>query len=123
MIVYDGTKSNFLSSVERGTIADEVSDRVLTRMGRHTGKSEFSSWQNSMMHMYMVLLDLQIPDNAGVAIEYNIPQTSKRVDFIISGYDAKGSPNAVVIELKQWEEIEKVDGPDALVNTFTGWGK
>ena len=76
-----------------------------------------------MMHMYMVLLDLQIPDNAGVAIEYNIPQTSKRVDFIISGYDAKGSPNAVVIELKQWEEIEKVDGPDALVNTFTGWGK
>lgn len=120
MIVYDGTKSNFLSSVERGTIADEVSDRVLTRMGRHTGKSEFSSWQNSMMHMYMVLLDSQIPDNAGVAIEYNIPQTSKRVDFIISGYDAKGGPNAVVIELKQWEEIEKVDGPDALVNTFTG---
>ena len=49
----------------------------------------------------MVLSDAQIPDNAGVAIEYNIPQTSKRVDFIISGYDDTGSPNAVVVELKQ----------------------
>ena len=120
MIVYDDTKSNFLSSVEHGTIADEVAACVLAKMGRHTGKAEFASWQNSMMHMHMVLSDAQIPDNAGVAIEYNIPQTSKRVDFIISGYDDTGSPNAVVIELKQWEEIEKVDGPDALVNTFTG---
>lgn len=120
MIVYDDTKSNFLSSVEHGTIADEVAAYILAKMGRHTGKAEFASWQNSMMHMHMVLSDAQIPDNAGVAIEYNIPQTSKRVDFIISGYDDTGSPNAVVIELKQWEEIEKVDGPDALVNTFTG---
>lgn len=120
MIVYDGTKSNFLKSVECGTIADEVAARVLARMGRRTGKAEFSSWQNSMMHMHMVLSDAEIPDDAGVAIEYNIPQTSKRVDFIISGYDEAKQPNAVVIELKQWEEIEKVDGPDALVSTFTG---
>lgn len=113
-------KSSFLLSVEQGTIADEVAARVLARMGRHTGRAEFSSWQNSMMHMHMVLSDPSIPDNAGVAIEYNIPQTSKRVDFIISGYDASNQPNAVVIELKQWGEIEKVDGHDALVNTFTG---
>ncbi len=120
MIVYDGTKSNFLSSVENGTIAEEVESRVLARMGRHTGKSEFNSWQNSMIHMHMVLSDTQIPDNAGVAIEYNIPQTSKRVDFIISGYDDNHRPNAVVIELKQWEEVRKVEGPDALVSSFIG---
>lgn len=120
MIVYDGTKTEFLSSVERGVLADEVASRVLSRMGRHTGKSEFDSWQNSMMHMHMVLSDTAIPDDAGVAIEYNIPQTSKRVDLIISGYDANEHPNAVIVELKQWSEVEKIDGPDALVNTFTG---
>lgn len=120
MIVYDGTKANFLTSVENGTIAEEVSERVLTKIGRHTGKAEFESWENSMMYMHMVLLDPQIPSNAGVAIEYNIPQTSKRVDFIVSGYNENNDPNAVVIELKQWSKLEKVDGPDALVNTFTG---
>lgn len=120
MIVYDGTKANFLKSVEAGTIAEEVYNNVLAKMGRHTGKSEFDSWDNSMMNMHLVLSDPQIPNNAGIAIEYNIPQTSKRVDFIISGYDEKNQPNAVIIELKQWSKVEKVDGPDALVNTYTG---
>ena len=120
MIVYDGTKLNFLRSVEQGTIAEEIGNNLLAKMGRHTGKSEFSSWNKSMMYMHMVLSDNKIPDNAGIAIEYNIPQTSKRVDFIISGYDAKEKPNAVIVELKQWEEVRKVDGPDALVTTYTG---
>ena len=120
MIVYDGTKSNFLASVRQGTIADEIASRVLNQMGRHTGKAEYDSWQNSMMYMHLVLSDSVIPENSGVAIEYNIPQTSKRVDFIISGYDEHDTPNAVVVELKQWSQIKKVDGPDALVSTFTG---
>ncbi len=120
MIVYDGVKSDFLSSVMGGTIEDEVAQRIMNRMGRHTSKSEFSSWKNSLTYMYMVLSSSEIPDNAGIAIEYNIPQTSKRVDFIISGYDESDKPNAVIIELKQWEKVEKVEGSDALVKTFTG---
>ena len=120
MIVYDGVKSDFMSSALDGTIEDEVVQRVANRMGRHTSKSEFSSWKNSLMYMSLVLADSKIPDNAGIAIEYNIPQTSKRVDFIISGYDESDKPNAVIIELKQWEKVEKVEGSDALVKTFTG---
>ena len=120
MIVYDGVKSDFMSSALDGTIEDEVVQRVANRMGRHTSKSEFSSWKNSLMYMSLVLSDSKIPDNAGIAIEYNIPQTSKRVDFIISGYDESDKPNAVIIELKQWEKVEKVEGSDALVKTFTG---
>ena len=52
MIVYDGTKKNFLTSVEQGTIADEVAARVLSKMGRHTGKSEFSSWKNYALYAH-----------------------------------------------------------------------
>lgn len=55
-----------------------------------------------------------------IAIEYNIPQTSKRIDFIVSGYDDAGLPNAVIIELKQWDEIKAVAGQDALVETYIG---
>ncbi len=32
-----------------------------------------------------------IPDGCGVAIEYNVPLTSKRVDFILSGRAADGT--------------------------------
>lgn len=45
--------------------------------------------------MYITLNDSDIPKDAGVAIEYNIPQTSKRVDFLISGYGLNGKENVV----------------------------
>lgn len=122
MIVYDGIKTEFLNSVMNGTIAEEVRQRIHEKMGRTTPKSEFDSWKNSLTRMYLVLSDVSIPDHAGIAIEYNVPQTSKRVDFIISGYDEYNQSNAVIIELKQWDEVKKVDGKDALVETYTGGG-
>ena len=70
--------------------------------------------------MYMALDDDAIPGDAGVAVEYNIPQTSKRVDFIISGYNKEKDDNVIIVELKQWSELEAVDGVDALVETYTG---
>lgn len=119
MLVYEGIKKEFLNSVEMYTIAEEIENTILEKMGRHTGKSEFDSWMNSMEYMYKVLNDKMIPENAGIAIEYNIPQTAKRVDFMISGYDEKNKPGMVIIELKQWQKLEKVDDT-ALVSTFTG---
>lgn len=83
MIVYDGLKSDFLRSVENDTIALEIEKNILAKMGRHTASNEFISWDNSMQYMYKVMNDPNIPNNVGVAIEYNIPQTSKRVDFMI----------------------------------------
>ena len=70
--------------------------------------------------MYKVMNDDAIPEDAGVAIEFNIPQTSKRVDFMISGYDAENRPELVIVELKQWDSLTEVEGTDALVETFTG---
>ncbi|MDD6156920.1 MAG: DUF2075 domain-containing protein, partial [Lachnospiraceae bacterium] len=70
--------------------------------------------------MYKVLNDDGIPADAGIAIEYNIPQTSKRVDFMISGYGSDREPEMVIVELKQWETLEEVSGTDALVETYTG---
>ncbi|MCR4703667.1 MAG: DUF2075 domain-containing protein [Saccharofermentans sp.] len=120
MIVYSGIKTEFLHSVEDGSLADEISRTILEKLGRKTPENEFRSWQNSLTNMYIVMNDSNIPDNSGVAIEYNIPQTAKRVDFIVSGYDAKRRPSIVIIELKQWEKLTAIEGVDALVETFTG---
>ncbi len=120
MIVYDGIKKDFLQSVVNDTIAEEVEQKIQEKMGRKTPKAEFQSWKNSLLRMYMVLCDDSIPNDAGIAIEYNVPQTSKRVDFIVSGYDEVNKPHVVIIELKQWEKLDKVEGKDALVETYTG---
>lgn len=120
MLVYDGTKKDFLRSVEQDAIAYEIEENIIKKMNKHTARNEFRAWENSLGYMYKVLNDKDIPEEAGIAIEYNIPQTSKRVDFIISGYDEKDQSNVVIVELKQWDSITAIDGMDGLVETYTG---
>ncbi len=120
MIVYEGLKSEFLECCLDDKIAITIQQNVLKKMGRHTPISEFRSWENSLNYMYKVLNDKEIPDDSGIAIEYNIPQTAKRVDFIISGYDDADKENVIIIELKQWDKVEEIDSVDGLVKTFTG---
>jgi hypothetical protein len=123
MIVYSGTKTDFLTAVEEDSIAEEIEKNIYEKMHRSTGKSEFRSWENSLEYMYKVLNDDGIPKNSGVAIEYNIPQTSKRVDFIVSGYGNNDVAHAIIIELKQWDNVETVESQDAIVETYTGGAK
>lgn len=120
MIIYSGNKRDFMDEVLNDTIAYSIRDSIFEKMHRRTGVAEFKSWTNSLEYMYKVLNDQDIPSNAGVAIEYNLPNTAKRVDFLVSGYDGKKKPSVVIIELKQWEEIKKVDSLDGLVETYTG---
>lgn len=91
-----------------------------TRFGKPS-PSEYRSWENSMEYMYKVLNYNELPNNTGVAIEYNIPLTSKRIDFILSGCSSNHKA-AVIIELKQWQKIEKITGKDGIVKTYLGGG-
>lgn len=120
MIVYSGNKTEFMTEVLEDTIAYSIRDNIRKKMNRKTGEAEFRSWVNSLEYMYKVLNDDDIPEESGIAIEYNLPNTAKRVDFLISGYDSKQLPNVAIIELKQWEKLNKVEGLDGLVETFTG---
>ena len=120
MLIYNGTKLDFMRDTENDVLETKLYDTIKQKMNRTTGLSEINSWRNSLKEMYITLNDLEIPQDSGVAIEYNIPQTSKRVDFLISGFDSDDKGNVVIIELKQWEKITAVDGQDAIVETFTG---
>jgi uncharacterized protein len=84
--------------------------------GRSTGRSEIESWMHSLQYMDRVLNDDEIPYDAGVAIEYHLPQTSKRIDFILTGRDKNRRESAVLVELKQWQKAE-LTRSDAIVIT------
>lgn len=121
MLVYDGIKSSFIEDVDLNVIVDKIYEKYRTYFG-NTSKAEINSWANSMQRMRGVLSDIEIPGDAGVAIEFNIPLTSKRIDFIVSGRDEKQKDSVVIIELKQWEHCEAVNGKDGIVNTYVGKG-
>ncbi|MGE7602664.1 DNA/RNA helicase domain-containing protein [Peribacillus sp. NPDC097675] len=120
MIIYEAIKSEFLQDVFEDKLIDNIVNNYTEKVGR-INKSELRSWDNSMKYMHLVLLDKEIPDDAGVAIEFKIPYTSKRVDFLISGSN-NTNQSIVIVELKQWQDIEKVDGKEAIVKTFLGGG-
>ena len=121
MIVYEATKGEFVDSVFSGSITDEIYEMYRQKIGK-SGKSQIMSWENSMQYMYRVLEDSEIPDDCGVAIEFTIPTTSKRIDFIITGLNQFQDDSVVIIELKQWSEAYKVDGKDGVVKTVLGGG-
>ena len=109
MIVYNANKGQFVQDVRTGVIAQKILDLIRER-GLNAGQDrEFESWHNSMKFMRDIVDDRDIDDDVQIAIEYNIPQTSKRVDFIIIGSDEKGKDNIVIVELKQWTKAEVVD--------------
>ena len=121
MIVYNASKKEFNNDVILNLISDKILEK-LHEVNIHGGEeAEYRSWQNSLTFMRNVLDDTDIPDDASIAIEYQIPRTSKRVDFIIAGADDENKDNVVIVELKQWERVEKVaDEMQHSVKAFTG---
>lgn len=71
--------------------------------------------------MAKVLGDEEIPEDAGVAIAYQLPQSSKRIDFVITGEDEASRTKVVIVELKQWSQSRRSD-KDAII-WARRWGR
>ncbi len=122
MIVYQSTKAGFLCDVLSNEIDTIIHSAYFERLGRHTSRNEVLSWSNSMMYMNTILSDNEIPGDAGISIEFQIPLTSKRIDFIISGLNDKNKEQVLIIELKQWSTAQLTD-KDAIVKTRFQFGE
>ena len=121
MIVFESTKKDFCDSVLKGEITQKIKEIYIEKIGK-SPDSQTRSWRNSMLYMKTVLEDSEIPNDCGVAIEFTIPATSKRIDFILTGFNRLKDDSVVIIELKQWECAIKVEGKDGIVKTILGGG-
>ena len=121
MIVYEDSKRCFVEDIKSNCIADKITAKIRERGINAGHEREYISWQNSLQFMRNIVDNNDIDDEVRIAIEYNIPLTSKRVDFIICGADANNNDNVVVVELKQWQKAEVVaDDMHYCVKTFVG---
>jgi DUF2075 family protein len=114
LIIYQADKTQFLDHAFRDDIEDIVSKHYGEATGRAVSQSELGAWKNSLIEMAKVLQDDEIPSDVGIAIEYQVPQSSKRIDFIIAGEDDLRRSNVIIVELKQWSESRRSE-KDALI--------
>lgn len=120
MLAYLAPKSQFLKDAP--VIEDKVSEAVAKNFNIKVGQSEYLSWRNSLGNaMSNVMRSASIPDDAGIAIEYRLEGRKLRMDFVISGLDEQGNESLVIVELKQWTDIQFSD-LDEHVQTILGGG-
>lgn len=120
MLAYLATKDQFL--IDAPTIEDKVRSEVRHKLGHNVGESEYASWRNSLGNaMYHALNTSEIPGDSGVAIEYRVNGRAFRIDFMLSGKNNSGKESLVIIELKQWTDIEFSDLSEH-VRTYVGGG-
>lgn len=119
MIVYAQPKRRFVDDVKSNQIADLVARAFKQQLGFLPSPAELSAFQNSLNYVGNLLDDTALDDDIGVAIEYKIPQTAKRIDVLLTGRDRVGQSVLIIIELKQWSNVESTE-MDAVVRTLVG---
>ena len=105
MLAYLASKEQFLK--DASTIEDIVKAAVKSKLNLSVGNSEYQAWRNSLGNaMFHVMNDPAIPDDAAVAVEYRLNGRKFRIDFMISGLDERDKESLVIVELKQWSDIQ-----------------
>ncbi|HXB96510.1 MAG TPA: peptidase S24, partial [bacterium] len=117
MRLYAAGSRDFVQDANRNLIAEKLKATFFDLYRFNPSDGEVRSWQNSLRTMAGVLLEAGLKDN-GVIIEYRLPLTSKRLDFMITGQDQSGGAGAVIVELKQWDKTRPTEGERLL--TFVG---
>lgn len=119
MIVYQSTRQRFLEDNDRHAIEELIASEYLRKTGRYAPDGEYRAWQQSLMQMAEVLADDEMPASMGVGVEVGIPQTAKRIDFVLSGTTDNGDARVIIVELKQWSN-SRVSDKDGLIYANRG---
>ncbi|MDJ1501842.1 DUF2075 domain-containing protein [Xanthocytophaga agilis] len=121
MIAYTNTSKGFIEDVETNQISTKIRTAVLQAFGwAKVNSKEEEAWINSMQFMGNVIRRSSIADDCGVLIEYNLPSTSLRVDFILTGTDEAEKQNFIIIELKQWKEASATTKDGVVFTSYHG---
>ena len=118
MRLWAGASTHFVRETTHNQIAEKLRGAFFAHYRYNPPPSEVNAWRNSLRAVASVFQEAGLDDH-GVMLEYQLPQTSRRLDVLVCGHDATGDDRAVIIELKQWERCQAALG-DKLVTTFVG---
>jgi uncharacterized protein len=116
--LYCGTTAQFIEDTVQNRTAAKLQESFFAHYRHKPSPAEVNSWRNSLRAMCNVIQHARFDDN-GLLLEYQLPLSSKRLDFMITGRDRLGAANAVIVELKQWSEAT-ASPIEGCVATFVG---
>lgn len=119
MIVYQANKRTFRDDIFSNRIDEIIQEKIRRIGGSGVSKSEQQSWRNSLGFMDRIIEIDAIPDDVGIALELRLPQSSKRIDFVLTGIGEDRRKVAIIVELKQWQSAE-LSPKDGIVRTVLG---
>jgi len=118
MRLYSGTTKSLIDDTTYNRIATKLKDAFFSEFRYQPSPSEVNSWNNSLRSISQVFQAGRLLDH-GVLLELQLPLTSKRLDCLVTGYNERRTPNAVIVELKQWSGCTGASGKNE-VATFVG---
>ncbi len=120
MVIYQSSCGEFKDNVNSFKLTDLIEQHFREKLHRSVPQSERRSWQNSLQFMERVVSNSGAADDCGVLIEYSLPHTSRRIDFLITGENEQREKNCVIVELKQWEQAWETDMDGVVATVFRG---
>src|SRR4051794_7537429 len=114
MDLYRGMSVDFISDAVQNRIGSKLAASFEEQFRYKAAQSEVRSWQNSLRAMSSVLQTGGFLDH-GIVLEWQLPLTSRRLDCMVTGLDHGSVRNAVIVELKQWDDA----GPSWVENCVT----
>jgi DUF2075 family protein len=119
MQLYVGTSKDFISDATRNGIATKLQRAFLYAFHYSPSTQEVQSWQNSLFRMAFALQQGNMLDH-GVLLEYQLPLSSRRLDCMVTGQSEGGQPYGVIVELKQWSDVEESNAEDCVTTWVAG---
>lgn len=119
MQLYAGTSKDFISDATRNGIASKLENAFLDAFHYKPSIQEVQSWQNSLFRMAFALQEGKFLDH-GVLLEYQLPLSSRRLDCMVTGHSDGGQPYSVIVELKQWSDVEESNAEDCVTTWVAG---
>ena len=119
MIIYEATVPNFIEIANTPRkLAVEISGNLWDKFGIKVADNEVRSWMASLPRVAN-LLKKEKDDSRRVLVEFNIPTSKQRIDFIILGTKKDGTPSAWLLELKQWSDVTEIEYNEFRVGRYT----
>ncbi|HLL61329.1 MAG TPA: hypothetical protein VK338_06440, partial [Candidatus Nitrosocosmicus sp.] len=118
MRLYEGTSKQFIQDTIQNDIADKLESSFEQYYGRRVNPREKNSWINSLQFLKNAIDQNRLYDSM-VVLENELPYSNERLDCLLFGRSNNNKESAVIIELKQWSNVEDSEIDDNII-TYVG---
>jgi DUF2075 family protein len=116
--LYSGSTQQFVRDSIQNQVAEKLKSAFFSYYRYNPSPNEVNSWRNWLRAMAQVVEYAELK-KSGVLLEYQLPQSSKRLDCMLTGQNRQGQDAAIIVELKQWDKCQASNG-DNEVATWVG---